>query len=86
MDINKLIKTVKKKIEENIVLENISVEDKTFLHVKHQSHEVKKFHLKLVISSIELKKMSKIDSTKKIYQILKEELEKDIHSIQILIN
>ena len=34
MDINKLILTVKKKIKENIILENIQVEDKTFLHKK----------------------------------------------------
>ena len=86
MDINKLILTVKKKIKENIILENIQVEDKTFLHKKHQTHQLGKFHLKLIIQSVELKKMSKIESTKKIYAILSEELEQYIHSIQILIN
>ena len=85
MDINKLILTVKKKIKENIILENIQVEDKTFLHKKHQTHQLGKFHLKLTIMSHELKKMNKIQSTKKIYSILDEELKKYIHSIQILI-
>tara|TARA_B100001123_G_scaffold397554_1_gene480878 strand:+ start:1708 stop:1821 length:114 start_codon:yes stop_codon:yes gene_type:complete len=35
--------------------------------------------------SSELRKMNKIESTKKIYSILDEELKKYIHSIQILI-
>ena len=52
MDINKLILTVKKKIKENIILENIQVEDKTFLHKKHQTHQLGKFHLKLIIQSL----------------------------------
>ena len=86
MDINKLILTVKEKIRDNIILENIQVEDKTFLHKKHQTYQPGKFHLKLIIHSAELKKMNKIESTKKIYAILSEELKKDIHSIQILIN
>ena len=86
MDINKLILTVKKKIRDNILLENINVEDKTFLHKNHQTHKLGKFHLKLVITSSELKKMDKIESTKKIYKILNEELKTHNHSIQILIN
>ena len=85
MDINKLITIVKTKIKENILLESIDVQDKTFLHKDHQTHEVGKFHLKLIIDSAELKKMSKVESTKKVYNILSEELKKYIHSIQILI-
>ena len=45
-----------------------------------------KYHIKLKIESIELKKLSKIDATKKIYNILGNEIKKYIHSIQILIN
>ena len=85
MDINELISTVKKKIRDSISLEKIDVEDKTFLHKNHKSHEIGKFHLKLIITSLELKKMSKIESTKKIYNILDKELKTHIHSIQILI-
>ena len=86
MNINDLILIVKKKIKENISVESIDIEDKTFLHKDHQSHDKKKFHLKLIIKSSELKKMKKIQSTRKIYSILKEELDEYIHSIQILIN
>ena len=85
MNINQLILIVKKKINENILLESINIEDKTFLHKNHKTNQSGKFHLKLTIMSQELKKMNKIQSTKKIYSILDEELEKYIHSIQILI-
>ena len=85
MNINQLISIVTKKINKNILLESINIEDKTFLHKNHKSNQDGKFHLKLIIMSQELKKMNKIQSTKKIYSILDEELEKYIHSIQILI-
>ena len=86
MNINDLIAIVKKKINESISIENIDIEDKTFLHKSHKTHDEKKFHLKLIIKSSELKKMQKIQSTRKIYAILKEELDLYIHSIQILIH
>ena len=86
MEINQLILLVKKKIKNNVSIENISIEDKTFLHKSHSSHQEGKFHLKLIIKSSELKKISKIESTKKIYAIISDELKKYIHSIQILIN
>ena len=85
MNINQLIIIVEKKINKNILLESINIEDKTFLHKNHKGNLDGKFHLKLTIMSQELKKMNKIQSTKKIYSILDEELEKYIHSIQILI-
>jgi len=85
MNINQLISIVTKKINKNILLESINIEDKTFLHKNHKSNQDGKFHLKLTIMSQELKKMNKIKSTKKIYSILDEELKKYIHSIQILI-
>ena len=86
MNINDLIAIVKNKIKENISVDYIDVEDKTFLHQNHKNHNVNKFHIKLVIKSSKLKRMSKIQSTKKIYSILKDELNDYIHSIQILIN
>ena len=86
MNINDLILIVKKKINENILVEDISIEDKTFLHKNHKNHNEKKFHLKLIIKSSELRRMEKIQSTRKIYSVLQEELNQYIHSIQILIN
>jgi len=86
MNINQLIPIVKNKIEKNISLEYINIEDKTFLHKNHKTHQDGKFHLKLTIKSSNLEKINKIELTKKIYSILDEELKKYIHSIQILIN
>ena len=85
MKIKDLILLIKKKINKNILIENISIEDKSFLHKNHTGNDKNRYHLKLVIKSNELKKMKKIESTKKIYSILEEEMKKDIHSIQILI-
>tara|TARA_B100000965_G_scaffold329035_1_gene292332 strand:- start:1138 stop:1398 length:261 start_codon:yes stop_codon:yes gene_type:complete len=86
MNINDLISIVKKKLENNFKIENIIIEDKSFLHKKHASNQEGKFHLKLNINSDELKKLSRIDSNKKIYKVLNDELKKYIHSIQISIN
>ena len=86
MNINDLISIVKKKLEQNFKIENIIIEDKSFLHKKHVNNQVGKFHLKLNINSDELKKLSRIDSNKKIYKVLNDELKEYIHSIQILIN
>ena len=85
MDINQLILIIKKKLKANILIQKISVEDKTFLHKKHQSHQVGKFHIRLIIHSNDLNKQNKVKSTKRIYSILSEEMKKYIHSIQILI-
>ena len=86
MNIDELIINVKKKIKKNINIDNILIEDKTFLHKNHSGHESNKFHLKISIESEELKKLNKIESNKKIYKILDEELKNHIHSLQILIN
>ena len=86
MNINELIVNVKKKLKKNINIENILIEDKTFLHKNHAGHENNKFHLKIKIESEELKKLNKIESNKKIYKILDKEMKEFIHSIQILIS
>ena len=86
MNIDELITNVKKKIIKNINIEKILIEDKTFLHKNHPGQESNKFHLKISIESEELKKLNKIESNKKIYKILDEELKNHIHSLQILIN
>ena len=86
MDINELIAIVKKKLQDKIKIERINIEDKSFLHKNHAGNQKNKFHLKINLKSIELKKMNRIESNKKIYKILDEELKEFIHSIQILIS
>ena len=86
MDINELITIIKKKLSDQIGIQNIEIEDKSFLHKNHKGNQDGKFHLKLNIVSDELKNMSRIESNKKIYKILDKELKETIHSIQILIS
>jgi BolA protein len=86
MNINELIAIVKNKLKREIIIQDLKIEDKSFLHKNHKGHQEGKFHLKLIINSDELNKTSKIVSTKKIYSILDLELKKYIHSIQILLN
>jgi BolA protein len=86
MDINELIAIIKKKLSDQIDIESIKVEDKSFLHKNHSGNQEGKFHLKIILSSNELKSMSRIESNKKIYKILDKELKETIHSIQILIS
>tara|TARA_Y100000591_G_scaffold280796_1_gene260197 strand:- start:856 stop:1116 length:261 start_codon:yes stop_codon:yes gene_type:complete len=85
MDINELIAIVKNKLQKGIIIENIKIEDKSFLHKNHPGNEESKFHLKISINSNQLKKMNKVESNKKIYKILESEMKKYIHSLQILI-
>jgi len=84
MDIENLIKNIKTKLLQNSFIQNIKIEDKTYLHLKHSSHDKNKFHIKLIIYSTELKKINKIEETKKINKILENEIKNYIHSIQIL--
>jgi len=84
MNINELIAIVKNKLETEIVIQNLKIEDKSYLHKNHKGHQEGKFHLKIMIKSDELTKLSKIASTKKIYGVLDLELKNYIHSIQIL--
>ena len=86
MEINKLIEIIKKKITKEIVLQEINVEDKSFLHKKHKNNSPNKFHIKIIIKSDELKTKKKIDSTKIIYKILENELKNYIHSVQLSVN
>ena len=85
MDINDLIAIVKKKLISQIKIENIKIDDKSFLHKNHLSNQKDKFHIKISITSSELKLMSRINSNKRIHKILENELRQYIHSLQILI-
>ena len=86
MNINELITIVKNKLQKEIIIQDLKIEDKSFLHKNHKQNQEGRYHLKLIIKSNELAQLSKIESTKKIYNILDLELKNYIHSIQILLN
>ena len=83
MKISELIKIIEKKILSQDCITSVKIEDKSFLHKNHKSNEKGKFHILLLIESAELKKKSKLNSTRFIYKILDNELKNNIHSLQI---
>ena len=85
MDINELIAIVKKKLTNQIDIKSIKIEDKSFIHKNHAGNQEGRYHLKVILSSSELKALSRIESNKRVYKILDKELKEYIHSIQILI-
>ena len=84
MDINQLFEIVKKKILENEIIEDVELEDKSFLHKTHKNNNQNKFHIKLKIKSKSLNNMSRVESNKFIYKLLDKEIKQHIHSLQIL--
>ena len=86
MDINELIAIVKKKLTDQIDIESIKIEDKSFLHKNHAGNQEGRYHLKIIMGSNELKALNRIESNKRVYKILNEEMKEYIHSIQILIS
>ena len=83
MDINQLSKKIENKLLEDASIKDVKIIDNTYKHLKHNSHQKGKFHIKIEINSYILKKMNRIQSNKVIYKILSEELKTDIHSLQI---
>tara|TARA_S200000501_G_scaffold246310_1_gene230657 strand:+ start:144 stop:404 length:261 start_codon:yes stop_codon:yes gene_type:complete len=86
MNINNLISIIKKKITKDIICESLKIEDKSFLHKNHSGNDNNKFHIKLSIQSQQLREMGRVESNKKIYKILNDEVSTSIHSLQILIH
>ena len=70
---------------DQIDIERIEIEDKSFLHKNHAGNQEGRYHLKIIMSSSELKSLSRVESNKRVYKILDKELKEHIHSIQILI-
>ena len=86
MNINQLVILVEKKIKAAVKLEQISIEDKSFLHKNHAGNDKDKFHLKITVKSKKLKSLNKVEANKIIYKSISDELKTHIHSIQLLIN
>ena len=82
-EMTNFLEKVKEKIEKKINLEQIEIVDNSSLHRTHKSFDAKKFHLKLLIKSKELRNLKKIDAHKVIFSILKDEIIDKIHALEI---
>ena len=76
---------IEKKLKDHIKIEEIEIVDNTHKHVRHKSFLPGKFHLHLKIKSIYLQSLSRINAQKLIMKVLKNELEKKIHALEISI-
>ena len=74
---------VKEKVNNKINPENIILIDNSHLHSKHKSFDINRFHLKIIIKSKKLKRMSKIMAHKEIFSVLKDEMSNKIHALEI---
>tara|TARA_B100001250_G_scaffold377319_1_gene366319 strand:+ start:726 stop:980 length:255 start_codon:yes stop_codon:yes gene_type:complete len=81
----KFFEEIKSKINNKFYPEKLELIDNSYLHTTHKSFDPKKFHLKIIIKSDQLKKMNKIDAHKAIHSVLKEEMSNKIHALEIKI-
>ena len=81
----KFFEEIKSKINNKFYPEKLELIDNSYLHTTHKSFDPKKFHLKIIIKSDQLKKMNKIDAYKAIHSVLKEEISNKIHALEIKI-
>ena len=76
---------IKKKIKNNIKLESIIIVDNSHKHKKHKFFSNQKFHIHLIIKSVYLNSISRLNAQKIIMKILKDDLKTKIHAIEITI-
>jgi len=78
-------KSIEKKLEEKISFEKLEIIDNSLKHKGHKFFSEDKYHLKLKIKSLYLKSISRLNAQKLIMNILKEDLKKKIHALEISI-
>ena len=76
---------IEKKIKEKINYEKFEIIDNSKKHVKHKFFSKDKYHLHLKIQSLYLKSISRLSAQKLIMNILKDDLKKKIHALEISI-
>ena len=79
----KFFEEIKIKITNKFNPEHLVLIDNSHFHTSHKSFDSNKFHLKIIIKSKALKKMSKIEAHKAIFSILKDEMQSKIHALEI---
>mgnify|MGYP000921801046 CR=1 FL=1 len=74
---------IDKRLKDQIKIESIKIVDNSHLHRGHKFFSSEKFHLKLIIKSLYLQSISRINAQKLIMRILKEDLKTKIHALEI---
>ena len=76
---------IKKKLENNIDIEDLEIINNSSLHKTHKSFSPEKFHLHLKFKSKYLKSITRLNAQRLIMKVLKEDLKKRIHALEITI-
>ena len=82
---NNFFETIIAKLKKEIEIEQIEIVDNSHKHVKHKSFSPDKFHLHLKIKSLYLNSLSRVTAQKEVMKVLKDELSKKIHALEISI-
>ena len=78
-------KEIEKKLKDKIKLEELKIVDNSHKHKGHKFFSPEKLHLHLKIKSLYLKSISRINAQRIIMRLLKEDLKKKIHALEISI-
>jgi stress-induced morphogen len=76
---------IKAKLETQIEIEELIIVDNSQKHKGHKFFSPDKFHLHLKIKSLYLNSISRVNAQKAIMKVLKEDLKKKIHALEISI-
>ena len=76
---------IKKKLNKEIEIEDIEIVDNSYMHKGHKFYSPEKFHLLLKIKSIYLSSLSRVNAQKLIMKVLRDDLKKKIHALEISI-
>ena len=78
-------KDIEKKLKEKINFEKLEIIDNSEKHKGHKFFSEEKYHLHLKIKSLYLNSISRVNAQKAIMKVLKEDLKKKIHALEISI-
>ena len=73
------------RLNDKIEIEHIDIVDNSHKHKGHKSFSPEKFHLHLKIKSLYLNSLSRLNAQKMIMKVLKDDLKKKIHALEISI-
>ena len=76
---------INEKLKKQIEIEELYIVDNSDKHKGHKFFSPEKFHLHLKIKSLYLNSISRVNAQKIIMKILKEDLKKKIHALEITI-
>ena len=76
---------IRKKLNAKIEIENIKIVDNSHKHKGHKFYSPEKYHLQLIIKSLYLNSMSRVNAQKMIMKVLNNDLKSKIHALEISI-